>query len=258
VTDSSSGHWLIGESRNDVQVGVEDFLSRIGAAIPSHVVSRWGQFTIEACLCPGKKLEGGGPLIARQLEGVPSVRVWDDHPRTHEDRVTSRKKQAERVRVRDQTLVQLGRAERADIGMAKRHESIMPQVLGESKMRKQYHFWPSAEGLQAWDVHRLIELSKGLPRNRVALGSIREIDEVYWFDDAKQRPTCRNVLEHMKLIEEADLAHPIILGADGRVMDGMHRVAKAVLAGDTEIEGVRFEVDPEPDHVGRRPEDLPY
>ena len=125
-------------------------------------------------------------------------------------------------------------------------------------MRKQYHFWPSEEGLKAWDVERLIELSKGLPRTTVALSSIRELDQVYWFDDAKQRPTCRRVLEHMKLIEEVDLSYPIILGADGRVMDGMHRVARSLLAGNAEIVAVQFEEDPEPDHVGRKPEDLPY
>ena len=125
-------------------------------------------------------------------------------------------------------------------------------------MRKQYHFWPSAGGLMAWDVERLIALSKGLPPTRVALSSIREIDEVYWFDDAKQRPTCRKVLEHMNLINAVDLSYPIILGADGRVMDGMHRVARALLQGDESIAAVRFERDPEPDYVDCTPEDLPY
>jgi len=124
-------------------------------------------------------------------------------------------------------------------------------------VRKQYHFRPSEEGLQAWDVERLIERSRGLPRRRVRLDAIREIDEVYWFD-AWQRPTCRKVLEHMKLIEEVDLSHPIILAADGRVMDGMHRVARALLEGHETIEAIQFETDPEPDHVGKSPSELPY
>ena len=125
-------------------------------------------------------------------------------------------------------------------------------------MRKQYHFSPSERGLAAWDIDRLIELSSGLPRRRVALSSIREIDEVYWFDNDDERPTCRRDLLHIRLIEEVDLSHPIILGANGRVMDGMHRVAKALLEGRDEIEAVRFERDPEPDYVGRKPRDLPY
>jgi hypothetical protein len=36
------------------------------------------------------------------------------------------------------------------------------------------------------------------------------------------------MLTHLQLIDEADLAFPIILSADGSVMDGMHRVAKSV------------------------------
>jgi len=124
--------------------------------------------------------------------------------------------------------------------------------------RKQYHFWPSDRGLLAWDVDRLIELSRELPTKTIALSEIREIDEVYWFDEDCHPPTCRAVLEHIRLIDEVDLSFPIILGADGRVMDGMHRVAKALLMGESEIRAVQFEVDPQPDHVGRRPSELPY
>jgi hypothetical protein len=35
----------------------------------------------------------------------------------------------------------------------------------------------------------------------------------------------------MRLIDQADLAFPIILASNGAVMDGMHRVAKALLRG---------------------------
>jgi len=125
-------------------------------------------------------------------------------------------------------------------------------------VRKQYHFQRSSQGLRAWDVHRLIDLSKDLPRRTLAIDGVRELDEVYWFDDSQQRPTCRKVLEHMKLIEAADLSHPIILGSDGRVMDGMHRVARCLLEGRSQIEAVQFDEDPEPDAVGCKPEDLPY
>ncbi|MFP8875159.1 MAG: hypothetical protein VCB42_11695, partial [Myxococcota bacterium] len=63
---------------------------------------------------------------------------------------------------------------------------------------------------------------------------------------------------HMKLIQEVDPSFPIILAADGRVMDGMHRVARAVLEGRDEIEAVQFERTPEPDYVDCNPTDLPY
>lgn len=57
---------------------------------------------------------------------------------------------------------------------------------------------------------------------------------------------------------ECDLAYPIILSSDGRIMDGMHRVCKALLENRTEIDAVRFRHDPEPDYIGIHPDDLPY
>jgi hypothetical protein len=125
-------------------------------------------------------------------------------------------------------------------------------------VRKQYHFWPGEHGFDAWDVDRLVELSRGLPIRDVDLASIDEIDSVYWFDDQSQRPTVRRVVEHARLIEDVDLSYPVILGVDGRVMDGMHRIAKALLLGRATISAVQFETHLEPDYRNCRPEDLPY
>jgi hypothetical protein len=66
------------------------------------------------------------------------------------------------------------------------------------------------------------------------------------------------MLEHMKLIDDADLSFPIILSSSGAVMDGMHRVAKATREGRKEIEAAQFDANPEPDHVGLGPDELPY
>lgn len=125
-------------------------------------------------------------------------------------------------------------------------------------MRKQYHFRPSERGLLAWDVDRLVYLSSHLPRTQVALDTIRELDEPFWFDGESDSPTCRAIAEHARLIETADLNYPIILSSDGRVMDGMHRVAKALLLGRESIEAVRFTDVLEPDYIGIQPEGLLY
>jgi hypothetical protein len=124
-------------------------------------------------------------------------------------------------------------------------------------VRKQYHFWPGTRGLDAWDVDRLIELSRDLPREHVAVAEIRELDTDYWFDD-RLPPTVRRVVEHAQLIEEVDPSFPVILGPDGRVMDGMHRIARALLEHRESILAVRFERLPEPDYRDCRAEDLPY
>ena len=123
-------------------------------------------------------------------------------------------------------------------------------------MRKQYYFRPSDRGLLSWDVDRLVELSQSLPRKRVPLSAIRELDEIWVSDD--EPLTWRMIVAHMELIEAADLSFPIILSAAGAVMDGMHRVAKAVREGREEIEAVQFDEDPGPDHVGLGPKELPY
>lgn len=96
-----------------------------------------------------------------------------------------------------------------------------------------------------------------LGRASVPLENIRELDEVYWSNDGHGM-TCRQVVDHVRLMEEADLADPVILSSDGRVMDGMHRICKALLLGHGAIEAVRFESDPEPDYVGVHPDNLPY
>jgi hypothetical protein len=123
-------------------------------------------------------------------------------------------------------------------------------------VRKQYYFRPSSRGLLAWNVDRLVQLSSGLPRKRVPLAHIRELDEVWHGDE--ERPTWRAMIEHMTLIDQADLSFPIILSASGAIMDGRHRVAKALREGRTDITAVQFEQDPDPDHVGVAADDLPY
>ena len=123
-------------------------------------------------------------------------------------------------------------------------------------MRKQYFFRPASAGYDAWDVDMLIALSSSLPRRRVALSTIEELNEP-WFGDGES-PTWRALVEHVRLMDDADLSFPIILAADGRVMDGMHRVAKALRLGHTDIEAVRFSADPPPTYVNVRPDDLPY
>ena len=124
-------------------------------------------------------------------------------------------------------------------------------------MRKQYYFRPAERGLMAWDVDRLVMLTKDFPRIALPLAAIRELDAPF-SSEGDGTLTWRDVVEHAGLIEAADLCFPIILSADGSVMDGMHRVAKAALLGRTTIEAVQFSDDPAPDYVGVHPSELPY
>ncbi len=125
-------------------------------------------------------------------------------------------------------------------------------------IRKQYHFRPSPNGFFAWDVHRLIELSKSFPVKEVEISKIAELDEPYLYSDPKEVPSVRSIAEHAKLIDETDLSYPIILSRNGQVMDGMHRVAKAFMKRLKTIKAVQFESDPAPDYADVHPGDLDY
>ena len=123
-------------------------------------------------------------------------------------------------------------------------------------MRKQYHFRQLGKDTYIWDVHHLIQLSQKLPIIKVPLTEIKEINEAYWFPEI--HPTTQQMIEHYQLIQDADLSYPIILCADGRVMDGMHRVAKAILLTQSSIQAIRFEITPDPDFINIDENDLEY
>jgi len=125
-------------------------------------------------------------------------------------------------------------------------------------VRRHYYFRPNGEAFDAWNVGRLVELSADLPVREIPLSSIAKIDSVYWIGADGTSPTVRILVRHMELVNAADLSCPAIIGADGLVMDGMHRIAKSLLLGKPTVLAVQFAQQPRPDHVSIRPEDLPY
>ena len=127
-------------------------------------------------------------------------------------------------------------------------------------IRPQYHMRPSPQGLQAWDVRKLIALAsfQQLEPTWVALAQITELDQRYWFTEPGDEPTPRAIAEHLKLVEAADTAYPILLDAEGRLMDGMHRAVKRLAQGHSTIWALQFVQTPAPDFVGVAADDLPY
>ena len=125
-------------------------------------------------------------------------------------------------------------------------------------MRKQYHHRKVGDDTHLWDVHRLVRLSREIAPVMVPLTEIAEVDENWWYDEPGAVPTPRSFADHMILVRDTDLAHPIILCAQGRLMDGMHRVVKALTLGQTHIKAVRFPVTPDPDFINVVLADLPH
>jgi hypothetical protein len=125
-------------------------------------------------------------------------------------------------------------------------------------IRPQYHFRRTDTGLDAFNVSALIRLSRELPTISVDPRSIAELGVNHWYMEPSQQPTPRSMLEHIQLVEECDLSYPIILDSAGRVMDGMHRICRAIRDGHASINAKQFVRDPTPDFINCAPEDLPY
>jgi len=97
-------------------------------------------------------------------------------------------------------------------------------------------------GRNRWCVARLLELSRKLP---VMTVPIDHLNVYYTYSNL----TLREMVMHMKAVNNADLRYPIILDEDGELMDGRHRIMKAILLGKKTIKAVRFEENPSPDRI---------
>lgn len=93
-------------------------------------------------------------------------------------------------------------------------------------------------GKCTWSVARLIELSKDFKVFDAPLDCM-DVSEPY----KNMRP--REFVMHMKAVLDADLSYPIILDEDGELMDGRHRIMKAMYLGHKMIKAVRFERNPD-------------
>ena len=94
-------------------------------------------------------------------------------------------------------------------------------------------------GRHSWSVARLFELSKSLPVMEIPLNHLN----VYY---KYEEMTLRDMVMHMGAVNKADLDCPIILDEDGDLMDGRHRIMKAMLMGKETIKAVRFDENPRP------------
>lgn len=94
-------------------------------------------------------------------------------------------------------------------------------------------------GRHHWSVARLIELSRTLPVMEVPLDHLH----LYY---KYENITLREMVMHMRAVNAACLSCPIILDEDGELMDGRHRLMKAMLEGNETILAVRFDTNPVP------------
>ena len=85
----------------------------------------------------------------------------------------------------------------------------------------------------------MFELSKNLPVVDIPIDYLN-INCVY------EKLNIREIVMHIKAVNDADLSKPVILDEDGELMDGRHRIMKAILLGNQTIKAVRFQENPSP------------
>lgn len=104
------------------------------------------------------------------------------------------------------------------------------------------------EEWECWHIKNLWRSAANLPSVMTPLTDFAQHFERTnedWF--SLKTPTLRELSMQAKRIYEADLTFPIILSAEGDLMDGKHRLAKALILGQEEIAVVRFVKNLEPD-----------
>jgi len=105
-----------------------------------------------------------------------------------------------------------------------------------------------------WYSESIWRLAADLPTFELPLESVKAwtgapaLDEDCWFLD-HTRPTLREIVKHCRRISGAGTEYPIILNDDGTLMDGGHRLCKALLEGRATIRAVQFREMPPPDEV---------
>ena len=103
------------------------------------------------------------------------------------------------------------------------------------------------DGGQIWKITSLIYHAKNqdLEVFELPLCGINLATTVWEIGDLR----IKDFVKHWKRANSADLDYPIILDDDGFIMDGWHRVAKALFLGLATIKAVRFDRTPDCDYI---------
>lgn len=88
-----------------------------------------------------------------------------------------------------------------------------------------------------WTAPELLELVE-IQKRRPFMVDVRGLYTGMSWDQS-----IRGMVERFQRVYRADLNHPIILNADGRILDGVSRVMKTILLGKSKIKAVKLLVN---------------
>lgn len=98
-------------------------------------------------------------------------------------------------------------------------------------------------GNKRWVVTNLIEKSKSLEPFDLPLMAIYSGSNVWPLTGSAY-----GIAHHVRRALDVDTGYPIILDEEGFIMDGWHRVLRALIDQAPTIKAVRFEKTPPPDY----------
>jgi len=92
-----------------------------------------------------------------------------------------------------------------------------------------------------WSVASLIERAKGLEPFDLPLCAVYIGSNIF-----SPITNAKDLAEHVMRVNAVDMKHPVILDGEGFIMDGWHRVVRALAEGRATIKAVRFDETPSP------------
>jgi hypothetical protein len=99
-------------------------------------------------------------------------------------------------------------------------------------------------GDRVWTVANLVERAKGLPPFDLPIAALFVGAKVW---GAIESPY--EFAQHMRRVLDVDTSHPVILDQEGFIMDGWHRVTRALVDGKATIKAVRFDETAPHDYI---------
>ena len=98
-------------------------------------------------------------------------------------------------------------------------------------------------GKNHWSVARLAKLAEQQNLTILTI-PLTHLNVYYLYKDI----TLREMVGHIRQVLDSttDHSYPIILDEDGELMDGRHRIMRAILDNQETIQAVRFDKNPSP------------
>jgi hypothetical protein len=89
-----------------------------------------------------------------------------------------------------------------------------------------------------YNIHAAVTLARDIEVKELLIA------DMYIGYNSPCNGSLRSFMEHVRLVETADLSYPVLLNEDGFIIDGRHRLAKAILTECKTIKTKRFDKDP--------------